>query len=118
MSTFSLKVDTLIVAERLRYTMNYFCPLLALLLFLSKSSRCGADCSDDNRIPCTKCSKKNGGVGVHEYVEKLMLEQTDTVFGGDSTYRYKLGGVFYDEDQKLTVSLVATSINEYLKSIP
>ena len=38
-----------------------------------------------------------------------MLEQTDTVFGGDSSYQYKLGGVFYDEDQKLTVSLVATS---------
>ena len=38
-----------------------------------------------------------------------MLEQTDTVFGGDSSYQYKLGGVFYDEDQKLTVSLVASS---------
>ena len=89
--------------------MNYFCPLLVLLLFFSKSSRCRADCSDDNRIPCSVCSKKNGGVGAHKYVERLMLEQTDTVFGSDSSYLYKLGGVFYDEDQKLTVSLVASS---------
>ena len=32
------------------------------------------------------------------------------LFGaGDNFYQYKLGGLFYDEEQKLTIGLVATS---------